>query len=72
MGLSFEQIVKRSTKPMNQPKGQPTPASSLHSLSPRERKVIRLFRVISEYEKRTVLALLKTWTRHTDGPTPKE
>ena len=71
VGLSFEQIVKCSTKPLHPP-FKKTPAPQEPPLSRRERHVIRLFRSISEYEKRQALAILKTFAKHTDGPTPKE
>ena len=66
--LTFEQIVKRSTKPLNPPPKK-TPVPQEPPLSKRERRVIQLFRAISEYEKRTALAMLKMMARHTDGPT---
>lgn len=61
--LTFEQIVKRSTKPLHPPKKTPVPQEP--PLTNRERRVIRLFRAISEYEKRQALAILKTFARHT-------
>lgn len=54
MGLSFEQIVKNSAKPLHPPKDQAPP------LSKRERRLLRLFREISENEQQTILTLLKT------------
>ena len=67
--LSFEQIVKRSTKATNPPKAQSVPRDEL---SRRERQVIQFFRSLSDSEKRNILAILKMAARHTDGPTPKE
>ena len=65
--LTFEQIVKRSTKPLHPPPKK-TPVPQEPPLTKRERHVILLFRAISEYERRTILTLLKTFAKHTDGP----
>lgn len=64
MGLSFEQIVKQSTKPLNPPKE--SSLTQAPPLSKRERRLLRLFREISDFEQQTILTLLKTMARNAE------